>query len=203
MSLFITFEGGEGSGKSYQSRALYRHLCRLGVGVVLTQEPGGTPLGLTIARILKQKEGDISPMAELMLFNASRAELVAGIIRPALADGQIVICDRYTDSTMAYQGYGRGLDQKVVESLNLVATEGLKPDLTIMLDFDISQGLARKNPDKRDRFEQEETAFHHRVRQGYAEMAAAEPQRWLVLDASQDKKQVERLIWERLSKLIS
>ncbi len=203
MALFITFEGGEGSGKSVQSRALYKRLFKLAVPSLLTHEPGVTPLGKRIAHWLKWAQNiDISPMAELLLFNASRAQLVNKVILPNLGKGGVVICDRYADSTIAYQSYGRGLDLEMVKVVNNTATQGLKPDLTILLDMPVEKGLARKGAKKQDRFEQEDIAFHHRVREGYLKMAADEPQRWLVVDASQPKKQVEQTIWHRVSQLL-
>jgi dTMP kinase len=169
----------------------------------LTHEPGGTPLGNKLARWLKwAQDADISPLVELMLFNASRAQLVIEVIKPNLKSGKIVICDRYADSTTAYQGYGRGLDLEMVKATNNTATQGLKPDLTILLDISAEDGLARKRK-RQDRFEQEELAFHHRVREGYLKLAAAEPERWLVVDASQPKGQITRIIWQRVSQLLS
>ena len=202
MSLFITFEGGEGSGKSVQARALYRKLSRLPIPVVLTHEPGVTPLGKKIARWLKWGQDAISAETELMLFNASRAQLVTGVIKPSLESGRVVICDRYSDSTTAYQSYGRGLDLDMVKSVNDAAIQGLKPDLTILLDMPVEAGLARKRDRKHDRFEQEHITFHKRVREGYLEMAAGKPGRWLVVDASQSKEKVAKIIWEKVSKLL-
>ena len=197
MSLFITFEGGEGSGKSTQAGVLYRRLSKLGVPAILTHEPGGTPLGRQLRRWLKG-EGEIDAQTELLLFNASRAHLVSEVIRPALEKGTVVICDRFADSTTVYQGYGRGLDFALVEAVNNIATQGLRPDLTVLMDVHVEQGLARKG--LRDRFEREEAAFHQRVRQGYLEMAKREPERWLVIDASLPRQEITRLIWERVSR---
>lgn len=199
MSLFITFEGGEGSGKSTQARVLHRRLSSTGLPTVLTHEPGGTPLGNRLRRWLKG-EGDIDSETELLLFNASRAHLVSQVIRPALEKGFIVICDRFAESTIAYQGYARGLDFSIIEAANNIATQGLRPDLIILLDIPVEQGLARKRIS--DRFEREDIAFHQRVRQGYLEMAKKDPQRWLVVDASLPKKETERLIWERAQPLL-
>lgn len=199
MSLFITFEGGEGCGKSTQARALYRRLSSSGIPVVLTHEPGGTPLGNSLRRWLKGG-GEIDPETELLLFTASRAHLVARVIRPALEKGTVVICDRFADSTIVYQGYGRGLDLALIEAANNIASQGLRPDLTVLLDIDAERGLARKR--LRDRFEREEIAFHQRVRDGYLEMAKVDPGRWLVIDGSLPKKEIERLIWERVAPLL-
>ena len=204
MSLFITFEGGEGCGKSVQSRALYRQLSRLAIPALLTHEPGGTSLGKKLGRWLKwAKDTDMSPLTELLLFNASRAQLVTEVIQPNLESGITVICDRYADSTTVYQGYGRGLDLEVVKAINDAATQGLKPDLTILLDMPVERGLARKRGRRQDRFEQEEIAFHQRVRDGYLKMAASEPQHWLVIDATQSKEKIAQIIWQRVSQLLS
>jgi dTMP kinase len=203
VSLFITFEGGEGSGKSVQARALHRRLTRLNIPVVLLHEPGGTQLGSRIARSLQwAREVDISPLSELLLFNASRAQLVDEVIRPELASGKVVICDRYTDSTVVYQGYGRGLDMEVVREINEIATGGLVPDLTVLLDMPVEGGFARKGVSVRDRFEQEGISFHQRVRDGYLRLAEAEPERWLVVDAGQSRKRIAGIIWERVNRLL-
>ena len=203
MALFVTFEGGEGCGKSTQARALHKRVSESGIPVLLSHEPGGTSLGKEARRYLKQTgKSEISPLAELFLFAASRAQLVAEVIRPSLARGVMVICDRYADSTVAYQGYGRGLDLDVIQAVNTTATQGLLPDLVILLDLPVEMGLARKRSARQDRFEREEAAFHHRVREGYLKMAAADPQRWLVVDATLPKKKVEQIIWERVKGLL-
>lgn len=204
MSLFITFEGGEGSGKSVQARALYKRLSQLAIPVILTHEPGVTSLGKKIARWLKwAQDMEISPVAELLLFNTSRAQLVAEVIRPGLESGKMVICDRYADSTTAYQSYGRGLDLAAVKAVNEAATQGLTPDLTVLLDIPAGAGLARKKGKRQDRFEQEDISFHQRVREGYLKLAAGEPQRWLVVDASQPKEKIAGIIWQKVSQLLS
>jgi dTMP kinase len=204
LSLFITFEGGEGCGKSIQSKSLYRRLSRLAIPAVLTHEPGGTPLGKGMSRLLKwAKHTDISPVSELLLFNASRAQLTDKVIQPNLKSGKIVICDRYADSTTAYQGYGRGLDLETVITANNFSTQGLKPGLTILLDIPAETGLARKSAQKLDRFEQEDIAFHRRVREGYLKLAAKEPESWLVIDATQPKEKIAEIIWQRVSQLLS
>jgi dTMP kinase len=203
MSLFVTFEGGEGGGKSVQAKALYRRLSRLEIPVLLTHEPGGTPFGRRIGRRLKWAEDtDISPLTELMLFNAARAQSVAEVIKPALASGKVVISDRYADSTTVYQGYGRNLDLTMVKAVNKAATQGLTPDLTVLLDAPVETCFARKGASKRDRFEQEAEAFHNRVREGYLKLAKEEPGRWLVVDASQSKAKIGEIIWQRVSQLL-
>jgi dTMP kinase len=202
LGLFITFEGGEGCGKSTQSRLLLKKLERQNIPVVLTHEPGGTALGNELRKALKKKRGSfISPQAELFLVAASRAQLVAEVIHPALEEGKVVICDRFTYSTLVYQGYGRGLELSFVETVNNVATGNLKPDLTILLDISPDQGLARKRS-LRDRFELEDLSFHRRVREGYLRMVAAESERWLVIDASLPKEKVAGIIWDRVSRLL-
>lgn len=204
MALFITFEGGEGSGKSVQSKGLYRRLDKLAVPALLTHEPGGTVLGEKLTRLLKwARDTGISPLTELLMFNASRSQLVAEVIRPALKAGKVVICDRYTDSTIAYQHCGRGLDLKLVKTINEGAAGGLAPSLTILLDVSPETGLTRKGNKKPDRFEQEDIAFHRRVRDGYLKLAADEPRRWLVIDASQPKEKIAGIIWQRVSRLLS
>jgi len=199
---FITFEGGEGCGKSTQSRLLLKKLEQQNIPAVLTHEPGGTALGNELRKALKRKRGSsISPQAELFLVAASRAQLVAEVIRPALEEGRVVICDRFTYSTLVYQGYGRGLEVSFVEMVNNIATQNLKPDLTILLDISPEQGLARKRS-LRDRFELEDLSFHRRVREGYLRMVAAESERWLVIDASLPKAKIAEIIWDRVSKLL-
>jgi dTMP kinase len=203
LGLFITFEGGEGCGKSTQSRLLLKKLEQRNIPVVLTHEPGGTALGTELRRALKRKLGSsISPQTELFLVAASRAQLVAELIRPALEEGKVVICDRFTHSTMVYQGYGRGLDFTAIQMVNNMATQNLNPDLIILLDISPEQGLARKRSLK-DRFELEDLSFHQRVWEGYLKMAAAEPDRWLVIDASLPKRKIAESIWDRVSQLLS
>ena len=203
MGLFITFEGGEGCGKSTQSRLLLKKLEQQNVPVVLTHEPGGTVLGNELRKTLKRRrDSSISPQAELFLLAASRAQLVTELIRPALEEGKVVICDRFTHSTMVYQGYGRGLDFTAIQMVNNMATRYLNPDLIILLDISPEQGLARKQSLK-DRFELEDLSFHRRVREGYVKMAAAEPDRWLVIDASLPKGKIAEIIWDRVSRLLT
>jgi dTMP kinase len=202
LGLFITFEGGEGCGKSTQSKLLLKKLEQKNIPAVLTHEPGGTALGNELRKTLKRKrDSSLSPQAELFLFAASRVQLVAEVIRPALEAGKVVICDRFTHSTMVYQGYGRGLDFTAIKMVNNMATRHLNPDLIILLDIPPEQGLIRKQSLK-DRFELEELSFHQRVREGYLKTAAAEPDRWLVIDASLPKEKVAQIIWGRVSRLL-
>jgi len=203
MSPFITFEGGEGSGKSVQARALYRKLCRLSIPVLRIHEPGSTPLGEKLSKLLKHGDNiTISPLGELFLFNASRAQLVFEIIRPTLEAGKVVVCDRFDDSTVAYQGYGRGLNIEQILTLNRIATGGLIPDLTVLIDIPVIEGLARKRHAATDRFEREEIAFHERVRKGYLSLAKAEPRRFMVIDGRRDRKTIAGLIWSGVSSLL-
>jgi len=203
MSLFITFEGGEGCGKSVQAKALYDRLFQEGIPVILTYEPGGTLLGDEICRLLKwNADLDITPLTELLLFNASRSQLVDKLIKPNLKEGKAVICDRFADSTTVYQGYGRGLDTKVVRMINDIAIQGTHPSLTILLDLPVDAGLIRRSNSRQDRFENEDVTFHERVRQGYLKLAAEEPERFLVIDASQSKEAIADIIWQKVSRLL-
>ncbi len=193
--LFITFEGPEGSGKSTQARLLAKFLAQEGHIVVLTREPGGTPIGDQIRHVLLNRANQaMHPRTEVLLFQASRAQHVEELIRPALAAGKIVLCDRYADSTLAYQGYGRGEDVAELRALIDYATGGLWPDLTLWLDLPVEAGLARIAPARRNRLDAEALAFHRRVREGYARLAAAEPHRWLRFDASQPVEDVQTAI---------
>ncbi len=180
--VFITFEGGDGAGKTTQIVRLASALRDLGADPFVLREPGGTVVGEGVRDILldPRHEG-LDPVAETLLFAASRAQLSATVIRPALDAGRVVICDRYADSTVAYQGYGRGLDLATVRAVNAWATRGLVPDRTILLDVDPAEGIAAATPAEADRLEREELAFHARIRAGYLEMARAEPDRWVVI----------------------
>jgi dTMP kinase len=198
--LFVTFEGGEGAGKSTQSELLALHLDAGGWPVLRLREPGGTPLGEELRRLLLHRRREMAPETELLLFLAARAELVRRVIRPALDAGGIVICDRFGDSTLAYQGYGRGLDVETLKTLNAFATGGLVPDLTVLLDLPVEVGRQRKPADE-DAFQREDDAFHERVRQGYLTLAHAEPQRWLVLDATRDQGDLSQEIVSQVSQL--
>ncbi|MFH0942350.1 MAG: dTMP kinase [Chloroflexota bacterium] len=202
MSLFITFEGGEGCGKSSQARALYGRLKRRGIPALLVHEPGGTALGRKISRLLKwAHDTEISPLGELLLFNAARSQLVGQVIKPALREGKVVLCDRFSDSTTAYQSYGRGLDLNTVRQTSDLAGQGLRPDITVLLDMPPEAGLTRKGDKPPDRFEREALVFHRRVREGYLELARREPARWLVIDATRPKSEIATVIWQRVSPL--
>lgn len=176
--LFITFEGPEGCGKSTHSRLVHDYLKKRSFDCVHTREPGGTGLGEKIRQILLHSDGvDISDLAELFLFEAARSQIVAKLIRPNLAKGRIVICDRFSDATICYQGYGGKVPLDVIRKLDAVATEGLKPDLTILLDIGTMAGLKRAKSKGVDRMEKKDIAYHKRVRAGYLELARKEPRR--------------------------
>jgi dTMP kinase len=201
LSLFITFEGPDGSGKTTQAQLLYEYLQERGYPVFLTREPGGTGIGDQIREVLHSLENtEMLPQTEILLYSASRAQLVGQVIRPHLAWDEIVLCDRYADSTLAYQGYGHGLDLEVLQVVTAFATGGLKPDLTIYLDIDVEEGLRRKlaayqaGDAEWNRMDQQELAFHRRVRDGYLKMAAAEPERWVVIEAAQPADIARRAI---------
>jgi len=185
--MFITLEGPEGSGKSTQIRRLAKRLEAMGYPVITTREPGGTPIGDQIRHVLVRLENkELHPRTEILLFLAARAQLVEQLIKPALQDGKIILCDRYGDSTLAYQGYGHGLDLDKLRQMLDFATDHLKPDLTILLDLDVKIGLMRKKAeDEWNRLDAYEVLFHERVRQGYLQLAAEEPERWRIVDASQ------------------
>ncbi len=203
MSLFITFEGGEGCGKTTQSRILYQRLKRLLIPAILIHEPGGTPLGERVRRLLKQSRNiPIAPLSELLLFNASRSQLVKDVIQPCLKEGKIIICDRFIDSTIAYQSYGRGLDPDLVKEVNRIASQEHQPDITFLLDIPPEIGLSRKEAVAEDRFEKEDLEFHGRVRQGFLKLAEEEPQRWVVIDSRLSKSQIASTIWEKTRSLI-
>ncbi|MGE5172272.1 MAG: dTMP kinase [Betaproteobacteria bacterium] len=189
---FITFEGIEGSGKSTQIVQLANYLSAHGRSVILTREPGGTAIGDQVRKILLDPaNAALDPRAELLLYAAGRAQHLAEVIRPALTAGKIVFCDRFSDATLAYQGYGRGLDLELIRSLDRIVTEGMRPDLTILLDIEAAAGLSRARKrnsrsglEAEARFENEQLSFHERVRQGYLELAKQEPGRFHIVDAS-------------------
>ena len=185
---FITLEGPEGAGKTVLARRLVEALEQRGHTVRLTREPGGTPLGERVRTLLLERSsGDlaIDARADALLFNAARAQLVADVIRPAVEAGEVVLCARFADSTLAYQGYGAGLPIDQLRAISDVATGGLAPDLTVLLDVDPEVGLSRKAPGARNRFEASfDLDFHRRVRAGFLELARREPERWRVVDST-------------------
>jgi len=195
MGLFITFEGPEGSGKTTQLRLLAEWLRAQGCDVLTTREPGGTPVGDAIRSLLLDPAyGEMSPAAEILLFSAARAQHVSEVIGPQLERGGIVLCDRFADSTLAYQGYGRELPLDQLQLITAFATGGLTPDLTFFLDLPVIEGLRRKRRDDLDdwnRMERQELEFHERVRQGYLALAADAPERWVVLDGMQPVGEIQ------------
>jgi len=202
--LFITLEGGDGSGKSTQAALLEEWLTARGRTAVRTREPGGTAVGLEIRELVLHHTGDIAPRAEALLYAADRAHHVQTLVRPALERGEIVIQDRYLDSSVAYQGVGRVLDPTEIRALSLWATGGLLPNLTILLDLDESVARARLDTARTryDRLEAEKAEFHARVRAAYLELAAAEPDRFLVLDASRPVDELADAIRARVEALL-
>ncbi|MBI4236431.1 MAG: dTMP kinase [Chloroflexi bacterium] len=218
MAPLITFEGGEGAGKSTQAQRFVERLRAASQSALLLHEPGGTPLGEVVYGWLRDPDSralrrlfsrwsgtrtwlPLDPWAELFLFAAARAQLVSQVIRPALGREEVVVCDRFADSTTAYQGYGRGLPLERVAQVNAIATGGLRPALTILLDLPPEIGLARTRG-QGHRMEGEGVAFHHRVRQGYLAIAREEPERFLVLDAQQPADELAERVWERVQQLL-
>jgi dTMP kinase len=202
--LFITLEGGDGSGKSTQSALLKAWLEEQGRTVVFTREPGGTDLGVELREIILHRRGYIAPRAEALLYAADRAHHIATKVRPALERAEIVLQDRYLDSSVAYQGAGRVLDGTEIRDLSLWAAEGLLPDLTVLLDLDetVSRGRLDSARTKYDRLEDEKQDFHARVRSSYLELAAAEPERFLVLQATDSIEHIAAQIQDRVSTLL-
>ena len=221
MTLFVSFEGGEGSGKTTQAGILLRRLEEIGQPAIQLHEPGMTPLGAVARAWLKRsrpKEKALTEGAELFLFAAARAEMVAKVLKPALGKNVVVVCDRYADSTTAYQGYGRNRDLRQVETINGIATDGVMPNLTILLDCPPEYGLrrvrssqmallfdtdeppeGRVDPEGSRRYELEPVGFHKRVREGYLKMAAREPDRWRVVVATRSIDEVADEVWRHVS----
>ena len=207
--MFITLEGPEGSGKTSHIPGMAEAIRQAGYDVIVTREPGGTPIGDDIRNtILNLKNTEMHPTTEILLFQASRAQLVNQIILPALAEGKVVLCDRYADSTMAYQGFARGMDIETLDAVNNFAIYGRKPDLTILLDLDIEAGFKRlekrysDSGESHDRFEREARDFHHRVRDGYHKLVAREPNRFCVIDADQSIDELSGTIWASVKELL-
>ncbi|KQM84234.1 dTMP kinase [Agromyces sp. Leaf222] len=202
--VFITLEGGDGTGKTTQSELLAAWLGEQGRQVVRTREPGGTEVGVEVREIVLHHRGDIAPRAEALLYAADRAHHVATLVRPALERGDVVIQDRYIDSSVAYQGAGRVLDPEAVRGLSEWATDGLQPDLTVLLDLDAASARARLDTARTryDRLEAEASEFHDRVRAAYLALAEREPDRFLVLDASASVDEIQARIRARVSALV-
>jgi len=203
---FITFEGPEGSGKSTQLRLLGERLRKAGRDVLETQEPGGTPIGIQIRHVLLDaKNRELCPTAELLLMFASRAQNVDELILPALSTGRTVLSDRFTDSTLVYQGVGRGLGADLVYELDRIACRGLVPDLTLIFDIDAETGLARarsrnaRTEDSETRIEELDVGFHRRVREAYRQLAADEPKRIRLIDGSQTREAVAEQVWSAVA----
>jgi dTMP kinase len=204
VSLFITFEGPDGSGKSTQIGLLAERLRGLGHDVLATREPGGTAIGDQIRAVLHDLSNTaMQPRAEILLYSASRAQLVGEVIRPHLERGGTVLCDRYADSTMAYQGHGHGLDLGVLKTIIGFATGGLQPDITVLLDVDVEDGLRRRKAGGDwNRLDAYDLAFHQRVREGYLKLAAAEPARWAIVDARAGVEELGEAVWDEILKRI-
>jgi dTMP kinase len=195
--LFVTFEGGDGSGKSTQLARIAARLERAGIAPVVTREPGGTPLAEGIRKLLLNPAGRPDALTEAFLIEAARTDLMAQVISPALAAGHVILCDRHADSTLAYQGYGRGLDLDALRAWNEAATGGRVPDLTLFFDLDPGIGLARREAARGEsnRIDREPLEFHARVRQGFLEIARSAPERVMVLDAALDPDEIEARAW--------
>jgi len=199
---FITFEGSEGCGKSTQSKLLYQYLKRKGFKVVYLREPGGTKVSEKIRKILLDSKNDsITPMAEMLLYMAARAQLVNEIIAPALEKGRIIICDRFLDSTVAYQGYGLGIDIKLIKSVGEFVTSGINPDLTIFLDLPLIKGLKHRRQSK-DRIEKRSLVYHSRVLAGYLKLAHLEPKRIKIAKVQKDKNKTQSGIRKLVDKFL-
>ena len=197
--LFITFEGADGCGKTTQMSLLAEHLEKQGYDVVLTREPGGKGLGEKVREILLNYDGEVSDRCESFLFLADRAQNIDIIVNPAVEAGKIVLCDRHTDSTVAYQGYGRGLDLNRINQLNNIATNGRKPDLTFVFDIDTETSMKRVGKEK-DRMESAGLEFHNRVREGYLKIAEHEPDRIKIIDASKSIEEIHEEVVNQLAK---
>ena len=197
---FITFEGVEGAGKSTQANLLYQYLINNGKEAILTKEPGGTKTGRKIRQILLEKTEEIfPPVAELMLYEADRNFHIHNLIKPSLQQGKYIICDRFTDSTLAYQGYARGLDINLIKQLNEIATEGIKPDITFLIDIPVEEGLKRiRQTRQADRIEDEDIQFHKRLREGFLKIAENEKDRIVVLDGMESPENILAKIVEIL-----
>ncbi len=193
---FISLEGIEGTGKTTQAKLIAEHMRAKGLRVTQTEEPGGTAIGLKIRELLLSPENaDMDPVTELLLYNASRVQHIRRVIMPALERGDVVVTDRFSDSTMAYQGYGRGIDLKLIDSLDLISTQRLRPDITILLDIEAETGLRRNREiNKDDRIEREDISFHERVRSGFIHIAAQSPERIRMVDCSAPAETVQKAV---------
>jgi len=210
LPLFITFEGVEGSGKTTQIQRLKRYLTQKGIPCRVTREPGGCPIGEKIRKILLNPDHrEMSPLSELLLYEASRAQHVIEVIKPLLKKGMLILCDRFSDASIAYQGYGRKVELNLVERLNRLSSQGIKPDITFLLDCPLDIGLKRAlqrnqrlKKEKEERFEREKIQFHHRVRRGYLSIAKKEPHRVKVIDTREGEEKVFEKIRQIVDKLL-
>ena len=202
--MFITFEGIEGSGKTTQVELLYNYLTEKGMDVVKTREPGGTIFGEALRKVFLQPDIHVYPLSELLVFMAMRAQHVEEAILPALKEGKIVISDRFSDASYAYQGYGRGIDLGIITTLNRLVTKGVTPNLTVLLNCTVDEGFKRKmvNGIALDRFEKEAIAFHKRIRQGYRNISKEEPNRFLVINGNKGIEETHRIIKNRVERLL-
>jgi dTMP kinase len=202
--MLITFEGIEGSGKSTQVAQLYEYLISKEYPVVKTREPGGTLFGEALRKVLLQRDMNIFPLSELLVFMAMRSQHVEQVIMPALQDGKIVLCDRFVDATYAYQGYGRNIDLGIIETLNRLVTKGIRPNLTILLDIDPETGLTRKRADRpMDRFEEEALPFHTKIRNAYVKLSKEDPKRFFVIEGSKEPGAIQSIIRQKVEKLLT
>jgi len=198
--IFITFEGGEGAGKSTQAKLLEKHLKNSGKKVLLLREPGTTAIGEKIRKLISKNTEELDPLTELFLFSAARKELIKKIIKPALTQNTIVICDRYIDSTIAYQHFGRNINLKTIQSIIALTTVNLMPDLTILLDINYKEMLKRK-PNNLDYFEREDEEFHKKIQNGYNKLAKQEPKRWKKINATLQEKEIFQIIIKTVNQL--
>ncbi len=198
--IFITFEGGEGAGKSTQAKLLEKHLKNSGKKVLLLREPGTTAIGEKIRKLISKNTEELDPLTELFLFSAARKELIKKIIKPALTQNTIVICDRYIDSTIAYQHFGRNINLKTIQSIIALTTVNLMPDLTILLDINYKEMLKRK-PNNLDYFEREDEEFHKKIQNGYNKLAKQEPKRWKKVNATLQEKEISQIIIKTVNQL--
>ncbi len=202
--MLITLEGVEGSGKSTQIELLYDYITGKGYKVIKTREPGGTAFGEAVRKVSLRPDLHVLPLSELLLFMAVRAQHVEELIAPALQEGKIVLCDRFVDATYAYQGYGRGIDLGIIETLNRLVTKGIRPNLTVLLDCKVEEGFRRKveSDPSRDRFEKETLSFHKRIKKAYLKLAKEDSRRFFVVNGSLGVEEVQKKIRVRTDELL-
>jgi len=201
--VLITFEGIEGCGKTTQIELLYSHLEKKGYRVIKTREPGGTPFGESLRDVFLHASTKVDPLAELLVFMAMRAQHVEELILPALKEGSVVLCDRFTDASYAYQGHGRGIDLNTIETLNKLVVKGVKPDLTVFLDCPVEKGLTRKAQSApMDRFEKEKLSFHRRIKKAYEKLVKEDPKRFFVVDGTLDINTIQKTIRKKVGGLL-